>query len=45
MSRIFFKIHKILPFFVPYWAPVGASPFCFALLNPHSLKMILTKFG
>jgi len=24
--RRFFKIHQILPLFVPYWAPICASP-------------------
>jgi len=45
MRRIFFKIHRILPLFVPYWAPIGTSPLMFANLNPHSLQMVPTKFG
>jgi len=39
------KIHQIVPFFVPYWAPIGVRPLIFANLNPHSPKMLPTKFG
>jgi len=45
MRRRFFKIHQSLPLFVPYWAPIGASPLSFANLNPHSPKTFPTKFG
>jgi len=45
MRRRFFKIHKILPLFTPYWVPIGASPLIFANLNPHSLQMVPPKFG
>jgi len=45
MRRTFFKIHQILPLFAPYWAPKGASPLIITNLNPHSPKMIPTKFG
>jgi len=41
----FFKIHQILPLFSPYGAPIGANLFVFANLNPHSWKMLPTKFG
>jgi len=40
MRRRFFKIHQILSLFATYWAPIVASP-----LNPHSPKILLTKFG
>jgi len=43
--RRLFKIHQILPVFAPYWAPIGASPLIFAKLNPHSPKILPTKFG
>jgi len=33
-----FKIHQILPL-------LGASPLIYANLNPHSLKILATKFG
>jgi len=39
-EKIFFK-----PIFAPYGAPIGASPLIFAKLNPHSPKMLPTKFG
>jgi len=42
------KIFKNSPnflLFVLYWAPIGASPLFFANLNPHSPKMLPTKFG
>jgi len=45
MRRKFFKIHQILPLLAPYGAPIGASPLIFANLNPHSPKMLPTKFG
>jgi len=45
MRRRFFKIHHILHLFAPYWAPIGASPLIFTNLNPHSPKMLPTKFG
>jgi len=45
MRRRIFKIHKILPLFAPYWAPIIASPLIFANLNPHSPKILPTKFG
>jgi len=44
MRRRFFKIHQILPLFAPYWAPIDASPLIFANLNPHSPKILHTKF-
>jgi len=31
--------------FAPYWAPIGTSTLIFANLNPHSLKILPTKFG
>jgi len=43
--RRFFKIYQILPIFAPYWAPIGASPLIFANWNPHSPKILPTKFG
>jgi len=45
MRRRFFKIHQILPLFAPCWAPIGASPLIFTKLNPHSPKLLPTKFG
>jgi len=45
MRRRFFKIDHILQLFAPYWAPIVASPLIFAKLNPHSLKILPTKFG
>jgi len=36
MRRRFLKIHQILPPFAPYWA---------TNLNPHSPKILPTKFG
>jgi len=44
-EKMFFKIHQILHLFAPYWAPIGASPLTFANLNPHSPKILPTKFG
>jgi len=41
MRRRSSKIHQILPLF----APIGASLFIFGNLNPHSPKMLPTKFG
>jgi len=43
--RTFSKIHQILPFFAPYGASIGASPLICTHLNPHSPKMLPTKFG
>jgi len=45
MRRRFLKIHQILHLFAPYRAPIGASPLSYANLNPHSQKMLPTKFG
>jgi len=45
MRRTSSKIHQILPLFAPYWATIGASPLIFENLNPHSPKMLPTKFG
>jgi len=45
MRRRSSKIHQILPLSAPYWAPIGASPLIFLNLNPHSPKMLPTKFG
>jgi len=28
-----------------YWAPIDASPLVFTNLNPHSPKILPTKFG
>jgi len=39
------KIFKISPYFTPYWALIGASPFIFANLNPHFPKTLPSKFG
>jgi len=39
------RILKISPLFASYGAPIGASPFIFANLNPHSPNMLPTKFG
>jgi len=44
MRRRSSKIHKILPVFPPYWTKLGASPLIFTHLNPHSPKMLPTKF-
>jgi len=43
--RRFFKIHPNFTPFCPYWASIGASPLIFANFNPHSAKMLPTKFG
>jgi len=45
MRRTFCQIHQILPLFARYWAPIGASPLIFTNLNPHSPKILPTKFG
>jgi len=39
------QIPKISPYVTYFWAPKGASPLIFAKLNPHSPKMLPTKFG
>jgi len=36
---------RFLPLFAPYWAPIGVNSLIFANLNPHSPKMLPTKFG
>jgi len=45
MLYVKYQIYQILPLFVPYWAPIGASPLIFAQMNPHFPKMLPTKFG
>jgi len=45
MRRTFSKITKFYPFFAPYWASIGASPLICTHFNPHSTKMLPTKFG
>jgi len=45
MRRTFSNIHQILPLFTPYGASIGANPLICAHFNPHSLKMLPTKFG
>jgi len=32
------------PYFAPYWAPKGDSPFIWTNLNPHPPNMFPTKF-
>jgi len=44
VRRRFYKIPNISPNVASYWVPKGASPFICANLNPHSLKMIPTKY-
>jgi len=45
MRRRFFKIYQNVPYFARYWAPTGASPFIWTLLNPHPSTMCPTNFG
>jgi len=45
MRRRSLKIHQILPLFAPYWAPNRGQPHWFSNLNPHSPKILPTKFG
>jgi len=44
MRRFFLNSPNFTPF-APYWAPIGASPLILANLNPHSPKILPTKFG
>jgi len=44
-ERNSFQIPKISPNVTSFCAPKGASPLIFANLNPHSPKMLPTKFG
>jgi len=39
------KIYQNFPYFAPYWAPKGTSPFIWTTLNPHPPSMFLVKFG
>jgi len=39
------KIFLNPPNFTPYWAPIGACHLIFTNLNPHSPKILPTKFG
>jgi len=45
MIRRFLKIYQTFPYFAPYWAPKGASPFIWTNRNSHSPSMFLIKFG
>jgi len=52
LKHQFFKIHKMLPPFPPYWTPTGASPLIFELefffptnLNSLYQWMLPTNFG
>jgi len=42
--RRFFNIYQHFPYFAPYWAPKGASPFIRTNLNPLSQRIIHTKY-
>jgi len=45
MRRRFLKIYQNFPYFSPYWAPKGASPFIWTTLNPHLPSMFPANFG
>jgi len=44
MRRFFEDLSKF-PYFVPYWAPKGASPFILTNQNPHLPRMFPAMFG